>query len=526
MIVHGIAALALLALPALVPTIALVGLRPTTIFLVPLVGSLLAAVAAEFELAIGGSHLAWFIVMAVLINVITARRFWSIAHFPRWSAWSWLTVLVVIAAVAWPLQALRSPLVSVDGYAIWTLHALLIYGGHHTLLGLADRVYLFSNPDYPPLVPASGAVAFVSEGHVDIRLAVIVTSVLNACGLGVVACGIVEAVSRKRHTWAKVAVLAIAAIVCLVGSGLAGYAEVSGYADLLWAATAVAAIVFGLILPRAPWHLAVAWLCATVASLTKNEGLTTALMIYLLVCIRYLPELRSLARTCASRVARTPPGSSPEPRAGSARSGRARQKSLTLVLAVPFALAMAAPGLAWIALVRLEGIGSVFFGRSLSGHESVRQRLHPTYVGLAQELHILPVAAGVALVASLALRGSRTRLGLGNPGWLWLVVAGSLGALAFTYLFGALEINWWLRTSVSRTTIFANLALYTDLGVWFVVAVTGDERQGRGPRPAVTEDEVPSAGVAPLQVADSMQKGFEGAQRSMVQPTGLPTRPA
>ena len=451
MIVHAIAAVALLAFPALVPTIALVGIRPTTFFLAPLVGSVLAALAAEFELAIGGSFLTWFIVLAVLANVVLARRFWGTAHFPPWSPWSWLTVVAVIAAVAWPLQALRNPLISTDGAAIWTLHALLIYGGHHTFLSLLNRVYLFSNPDYPPLVSASGALAFVSEGHVDIRLAVNVTSVLNACGLCVIACGIVETVSHKGmgNTRTKGAAIAVATVVCLIGFGLgqAGYAAVSGYADPLWAATAVAAIVFGLVLPRSPWHLAVAWLCATVASLTKNEGLTTALMIFLLVCIRYLPELRVLARSGASKLARTSVNNVSESKVDSAQVSGMRPNVLALFQAIPFALAMAAPGLAWAALVRFEGIGTVFFGRSLSGRESVRERLHPTWVGLAQNLHILPVAAAVALVGSLALSGSRTRLGLGNPGWMWLIVTGSLGILAFTYVFGALEINWWLRAS-------------------------------------------------------------------------------
>ncbi len=522
MIVHAIAAVALLSLPALVPTIALVGLRPTTLFLVPLVGSILAGVAAEFELAIGGSLLTWFILLAALINAATVRRFWRIAHLPRWSPWSWLTVVAVIVAVAWPLQALRSPIISYDGYAIWTLHALLIYGGHHTLLGLANRVYVFSNPDYPPLVPASGALAFVSEGHVDIRLAVIVTGVLNACGLGVVACGIVEAVSRKRNPWAKGVAIAIAGAVCLIGSGIAGYAEVSGYADLLWAATAVAAVVFGLVLPRSSWHLAVAWLCATVASLTKNEGLTTALMIFLLICIRYLPELRTLARSGAAKLARTSVRTVSESSVGSARSNGATHNVLASLLAVPFALAMAGPGLAWAALIRLEGIGTIFFGHSLSGHESARQRLHPTLVGLTQELHILPVAVGVALAASLALRGNRTRLGLGNPGWLWLVVAGSLSVLAITYVIGSLEINWWLRTSALRTTIFANLALYTDLAIWFVVAVTGDERKENRATPAVMEPEGSSVNVAPARVASDKEGSWVRSQ-VVGSSTSLPT---
>ena len=240
---------------------------------------------------------------------------------------------------------------------------------------------------------------------------------------------------------------------------------------MTWAAAGVAAIVFGLALPRAPHRLAVAWLCATVASLSKDEGLLTGLMILVLVSIRYLPAFRALVRYGISDFMRT--AMQPTCRqAQSVRSPWTRQELFALVAAVPCALVMAVPGLAWALLVRLDGFGSPYFGRSA---ETIGQRLHPTLVGLADNLHILPVAAAVFLVGSLALRGSRTRLGLGNPGWLWLVVAGSLVTVAATYVFGALEISLWLTTSVSRTTIFAQLALYTDLAVWLVIALTKDE---------------------------------------------------
>ena len=48
MIAHTVAALALLVGPALVPSLALLGARPMTVFVTPLVGAILAAVAAEF----------------------------------------------------------------------------------------------------------------------------------------------------------------------------------------------------------------------------------------------------------------------------------------------------------------------------------------------------------------------------------------------------------------------------------------------------------------------------------------------
>ena len=69
MIAHTVAALALLVGPALVPSLALLGARPMTVFVTPLVGAILAAVAAKMEAALGGTILTWFVILAVVANV-------------------------------------------------------------------------------------------------------------------------------------------------------------------------------------------------------------------------------------------------------------------------------------------------------------------------------------------------------------------------------------------------------------------------------------------------------------------------
>jgi hypothetical protein len=491
MTVYAITAIALLAIPAVVPTVALVGARPVTIFLVPLAGSVLAAVAAGFELAVGGSLLAWFVVLAVSVNVLAVGRLRS--GLRRRSAgrfaspWPWITILVVVVALAWPLQALRNPIVINDGWAIWTLHSAFIYGGHDAFLSdLKNPAYIFSNPGYPPLVPASGALAFISEGRIDIRLAVIVTAILNACGLGVLACGIVEA-AHRTSTWAKVAAVAMGATVCLVGMGAdTGLAALGGAADLTWAAGGVAAVVYGLVLPRAPRYLVIAWLCATAASLTKNEGLLTAIMILFLIALRYRLTPAGLVRYGRSESSRTRATGAADPSSGTTPSSWRHRGVVALLAAIPTAVVMAAPCLVWALLVWRDGIRSDFFGRA---PETVSQRVPPTLVAFADHLHIVPVAVAVAIAGSLMLRGTRSRLGLGNPLWLWLVVAGSLAAIAFTYIFGDLNIHAWLNTSASRTTIFAYLALYADLAVWLVVAVTNDKPADGEARLSTTVDD-------------------------------------
>jgi len=375
--------------------------------------------------------------------------------------------------VAWPLQALRNPIVISDGWAIWTLHSVFIYGGRGSFLSdLKNPAYRFSNPSYPPLVPARGALAFISDGRIDIRLAVIVTAILNACGLGALACGIVEA-ANKLSAVTKTVALAVAAGICLIGMGTdAGLAAVGGVADLTWAATGVAAVVYGLILPRAPRYLAIAWLCATVASLTKNEGLLTALLIFLLIVLRYRSTLLGLVQHGRSKSGEGHLAAVAEPGLGSTQSAWKERGALPFLAAVPFAAVMAVPCLVWALLVWVERIHSDFIG---SAPETPAQRVQPTLLAFADHLHIFPVAAAVAIVGSFVLRGTRSRLGLGNPGWLWLVVAGSLTAIGLTYVFGAPNIYWWITTSISRTTIFAALAMYTDLAIWLVVALTRNE---------------------------------------------------
>jgi hypothetical protein len=377
------------------------------------------------------------------------------------------TAIVVAGAVAWPLRALQVPIIEYDARAIWTLHSLFIYGGHHTYLAaLKNPVYVFSNPNYPPLVSASGAFGFVIHGDSDIHLAVSLTAILNSCALGVAACGIASVPRKDASSWTRAVAIGGGAAVCLIGFGVDEPFAVGGYADLLWAASALAATVYGLFLPRSWRHLQIAWICATVAALTKNEGLTVALAILALMSVRYVsasPQ-REVARDRQTRD-----GS--ELVLGGTLVRRfesiAPRAAAVYLAEACLWLAMAAPSLSWPLLMKYEGIGSDFFG---SSSESVTDRIHPTISALATNLHILPVAVGTAIIGGLTLRSTRRRTGLGASIWIWIVIAWSLIALTATYVFGGLEIHFWLFTSAGRTTVFTQVALYTDMVVWMVIA--------------------------------------------------------
>jgi len=444
-----------LALPGLLPALAVARRSALVVFLAPVIGALMAAVAAAIELGLGGSLPRDYAGVAAAVNVavivwwVVSRRAASRAVPQRgtWTAlaWSVLAVPVVIAAlVIVPLRALGGPIFGWDANSIWTTHALMVYGGHHELLtGLQNAAYSFTNPDYPPLVPAAGALAFRFYGLADLHLAVDVTVLISACGLGVAGMGIAavaDALAAGRGaSWpARVVAVAAAGAICVVGFAVSGIFAVEGYADLVWAAFAVGAVIWGLVLPTSPRALTVAWICAAAASLTKNEGLATALVIIVAIALRYRPLSLPgpMARRWAERAV--------------------------------FVVVPALPGVAWAGIIRLIGVHDAFF-KSASA-ESPLTRATATIAGMAEHLHIAPLALAVTLAGSWFLRADRQRAGLGNPVWLWICWLGSLAIIFGTYLIGGLEIHGWLANSVNRVTIFAQVVLYTEIAVWMVIA--------------------------------------------------------
>jgi hypothetical protein len=465
-----------LAATGVLPALAVARRSAAVIFLAPLAGAGLAAVAAVIEFGVGGTLLADYIRVAIAVNVavvawwLTAGRKVRPAISPRWW-WSIATLAVVFGCLALPVNDLRVPAIGADPYNIWLTHALLAYGGHHAYFtGLQGVGYRFSNPDYPPLVPAVEALAFKFQGLADLHLGVDITFLLTACALGVVGVGIATAgaaaaMSSGRPT-APIAGIIAGGAICLVGFAVSGIDAADGYTDLLWAAAAVAAVIWGLVLPRSAQTLGVAWICALVASLTKNEGLTTAVVILVLIALRYRPlRLRGpQLRPWAERIA--------------------------------FALVPALPGLAWAGTMHKLGVTDNFF--TSGSAQSKATRATAAVDGIASHLHAVgPVALAVLLAGCLLLRGDRERAGFGNPAWLWLAGLGSLSILFVTYVVGKIEIHAWLGSSAMRTTTFAQVLLYADIAIWVVMAADAiteprkrpieiDSRTGISPAPQQT----------------------------------------
>jgi hypothetical protein len=444
----------------ILPALVVARRSPALIFLAPLLGACMAGVAAGMELAAGGSLVTCYLAVAVTVNLAVIAWWLAAGRYRSWPSppWTWsvLTAITVLGALLIPLTALRAQLIGWDAHSIWITHALMVSGGHQDLFtALRDPAYGFSNPDYPPLVPAVGALAFAAFGPGSLHLAVDMTVLMNACALGVAGTGI-AAMGNKGRPLTRIAAIAAAGAICIVGFAVAGKPGIDGYADLMWAAAAVGAIIWGLVLPQSTQALVIAWICAAAASLTKNEGLTTALIVLALIALRYRPLTghRWQGRHAGN---------------GSRGGAAAWQLAHWWAGRAAFVLVPALPGLAWAGLIRLLGIHDAFF--SIRSHESLGYRASTTVTGMAGYLTVVPIVLAVLAAGSIVLRRDRERSRFGNPAWLWTACTASLAIIFATYLFGGYEINGWLRASAGRTTVFAQLLLYAELTIWLVIAI-------------------------------------------------------
>jgi hypothetical protein len=116
-----------LGAPGILPAVAVARRSPVVVFLAPLIGAGMAAMAATIELGAGGSVVADYVVVTVAVNlaVIAWRLAWLRSAHPRAIAtrarsWGWpvLALAVVLGYLAVPLMALRAPMIGWDANSI------------------------------------------------------------------------------------------------------------------------------------------------------------------------------------------------------------------------------------------------------------------------------------------------------------------------------------------------------------------------------------------------------------------------
>jgi len=517
------------------PALLLRGIAPETPFLAPLIGSIVAGFAAMVEFAAGGTLILWFIILGIFSNALPLVCLaWMRTHAgqrashtrelqrlrdPRPTsrtlsrrsdiAGPVVIFLVVGAGAFWPLQALRLPYIGYDANSIWIMHALLISGGHKVFFdGIRNPAYSFSNPDYPPLVSATGAISIIIGGRTDLDLAAAATAVLNSCALGVIGSGIARMTSRREHPAGRVTSTLAGGVIGLAGFAFAGIHGVSGYADLLWSATAAGSVLFGLVLPMSWRNGCLAWLLAIAAALTKNEGMVMAPVLLGLLTLRYVAARHVNAKIIVPDNRLTRVKSKPPPMV--IQDARVRW-----VLRVALAGILTLPAVVWPAITLVRGVGNAFFS---SGVHSPVSRVAPILGAMADHLVVLPVVGVVAGIGALSLSRIRQRMSLAGAGWLWVAVLAWVVALFATYDLGSLPIHWWLDTSITRTVIFLELTVSVDVAVWGVVAITRlltrvGNTTGNGvlvPRPASTRIcQSTAKSLTPLELPSVLSDGSD-----------------
>jgi len=504
-----------LSLAGVLPSVAIAGVRPVTLAVAPLSGAAIAALAATCCLATAGDLWTWFLALGAL-GAVAVIAWWALSPGSRpWpgapGAWSWPQVggmALIAAAVVWSLRGLSGPDVGFDARMLWVLRGAWFVHGHDAArAAMSNPTYKFAEPSFPPLLGAASGVGWVVNGMAagsaaSYRLGQIVIGVLNGCALVALGAAILQvpnpvtyragrsggAASRgaasggagslpairggsRRIVHMSAAV--VAALLCLAAAGSAGRYLTNGFADAPWVFAAAFAVVFGLFLPVTPPNLGVAAIGVAVAGQIKLEGTATAGAIVVLVALRYAMEVPPRRRRRVAAVA------------GCA--------GLVLLAAWP------------ILTTVLHALPDADTSGPRSG--TIDQRLHATVHALAGYLHLVPVAAAMAIVGALVLRVSRRQLGLGGDLTLWLVMACNLMVVGGTYVFGTTLIRLWLGVSADRVVLFAVVMALVDVAVWSMVAMNlllpgalhGD-RAGERPAagdPGASAARLPAGGPAP-----------------------------
>jgi hypothetical protein len=487
----AIVTLVLLSAAGLAPVLALVGARLVAIPLCPLAGAIVCALAATGDTAVGGGFVAWFVGVALVALLVVAavwarrpdRRPWrkpegdgadgdpGAGGTPGDGTWTYPVAgvvggVAVVAATAWNLRGLATPTVGFDARALWIMRAGWFLQPHQQIL-IKLRV-----PDvgliqtaYPPLVSASVSLAWRVAGNQSVRLGVVVIALLNACVVVAAAFALVEAgrrtarrltpaaggsagsaaPERVRTRWNPtplvplVAGIVAAVLMVFVAAGITEPFLTNGYADPIWSLGALGAVAYGLQLAGGRSDRGVALVLVLVAGLSKNEGLVVAVAVIVLIALRGVVTL-------------------------SAEERRRRQWVRPVVTGL---VELVVVGV-WPLLMR--AIHARGESTQLSSPGRWWSRADASYHGMAPYLHVLVLAAPVAVVGGLVLSRLRRRTGMANDLWAWAGLASGLVAVGGAFVVGTGTIAPWLLTTVHRVTEFSALEGWWIIAVWTVVA--------------------------------------------------------
>ncbi len=428
---YGVVVAAVLVALGYFPARLLTRTRTAACLASPLVAGLVVTVFS-LVCVLAGLSMRLAVVGAVVVAIGSAVSVFGrrTSHRTR-TPWDSPSVLLLPAGGLLAFATVLRPPVAWDARSIWWFHAKwFAQGGAAVVDAMRNPAFSFSHPDYPPFAPATNAAAWLVDGTQSAKHAQIVTALLTLSAISVLGYAI------WRLFAPRLGVRTATAAGCIVAAAAYGIARVdpatNGYVDVLWAASFAAAGVFLLASPKSDEALRWGALMVAVAALTKNEGLVAASFLSALTGIRYGLHRRILAW-------------------------------LGLGLA---------PGLAWLAMIRVLGVVSESADQSRSGRllaldPAVTSRIGPAARSIAGHVGLVTVAAAGLSLAGVSLVGPlRRRLSGSLVPWMWFAWLGPVAALEFAYVVSSRPLAWHLQTSVTRTTIAPNLVLLAEGAIW------------------------------------------------------------
>ena len=409
----------------------------------PLVSGVTAALAVAGMLLTGGALWAWLTALLVAQYALAGwllRRPGSPLPHATWS-----DVLCLVLPLLPPAVLVFSPAVLWDSHSIWWTHAAYYaQGGAFARQEMASATNFSSHPDYPPLASATVAGVWRMLPGYSFTVAQFVATTLTLSAIGSLAYAVRWVTGR-----APVAVSRLAGLVVALGAwGTAPYGVAGGYSDQLWAASAVAAVALLLLGERPLARPALPVLLLAVAALTKNEALLPVLVIAALATLRRWRELRRVWPVWLPPLA----------------------------------------GLGWVLLARGLGARSDVAANTgigglarFAGNQEVLDRVPVTLHWLWSMVGLLVAAAVAVAVLGLAtLRRQRRDLRLGSDLWLWALAVAYTASLVFIYATStALDLRWYLSTSLDRVTVPVELLAILSVACWAAAAIV--RLRGDGP---------------------------------------------
>ncbi len=395
---------------------------------VPLLYGLLAAVSGVGATLLGVSVLAVFVPITIVANA-TAAYVLFCHHTSRGGRQLMAGAAIAVATIC-GLMPLKAPFLGWDTRTHWLGPARWYYGGG-TYVRHALTNHAFAHPTYPPLLAASAGTLWLFEGHIDLRSGQVVISLMNFGAVLMVGLAIPRLFPKMGALPTITAILMV-----LATFGVAGTNATNGYADLLWAASATAAVAYLLLANPTRVNVGVGSLALAVAGLTKVEGTVFAL---------------ALVGACAWKYRRGLP-------------------RIALVLAAGAVVVV------WPVFVRLLGTENEIQGKDVASLLTFRgeiwRRIIPTAGSLISATGgVLIVAALCALIGRNVAGPARERAHIGSSAWVWALVGFTAIALSMDYILATDGLTNHLDSSVERVTIVLRLLLMLDITLWVLCAV-------------------------------------------------------